>query len=115
MKKHLSKLALLFVGSIVFFSVIACSDDSVTSPDSSMNNAQMSAEMEKIINEIALSELTESEKNELLFMREEEKLARDVNKYLYSKWNQRTFTNISNSEKSTHEFNSFTNQKIFFG
>jgi hypothetical protein len=32
-------------------------------------------------------------------MREEEKLARDVYTFLYSKWQQNTFKNISNSEQ----------------
>lgn len=35
----------------------------------------------------------------LLFMREEEKLARDVYDYLYEKWNVIIFDNISNSEQ----------------
>ena len=40
-----------------------------------------------------------SEKNHLLLMREEEKLARDVYQALNAKWNHRTFTNIAKSEQ----------------
>jgi len=43
--------------------------------------------------------LTPAEANDLLFMREEEKLARDVYIALYSKWGVRVFDNISQSEQ----------------
>ena len=44
--------------------------------------------------------LTDSEKEDLLYMREEEKLARDVYIKLYEKWNVPIFNNISNSEQT---------------
>jgi len=44
--------------------------------------------------------LTDSEKADLLYMREEEKLARDVYIKLYEKWNVPIFNNISNSEQT---------------
>jgi len=43
--------------------------------------------------------LTESEAHDLLFMREEEKLARDVYITLYAEWGVRVFNNISKSEQ----------------
>ncbi|MEN8254688.1 MAG: DUF2202 domain-containing protein [Verrucomicrobiota bacterium] len=43
--------------------------------------------------------LTAAEANDLLFMREEEKLARDVYVTFYAKWNARVFNNISQSEQ----------------
>ena len=43
--------------------------------------------------------LTEAETHDLLFMREEEKLARDVYITLYAEWNVRVFDNISQSEQ----------------
>ena len=43
--------------------------------------------------------LNDIEKNYLLLMREEEKLARDVYQALNAKWNHRTFTNIAKSEQ----------------
>lgn len=46
------------------------------------------------------STLTESEINDLVFMREEEKLARDVYLYLYNLWNTKIFENIAASEQS---------------
>lgn len=43
--------------------------------------------------------LTEIELNNLLLMREEEKLARDVYASLYEKWNVNVFKNIASSEQ----------------
>ncbi|MEN7973855.1 MAG: DUF2202 domain-containing protein [Verrucomicrobiota bacterium] len=43
--------------------------------------------------------LTTAEANDLLFMREEEKLARDVYITLHAKWGVRAFDNISQSEQ----------------
>ncbi len=47
-----------------------------------------------------LQELTEDEINGILFMREEEKLARDVYLYLYELYPLRPFLNISKSEQA---------------
>ncbi|HNR44473.1 MAG TPA: DUF2202 domain-containing protein [Methanofastidiosum sp.] len=44
--------------------------------------------------------LSDSEREDLLYMREEEKLARDVYIKLYEKWNVPIFNNISNSEQT---------------
>ena len=43
--------------------------------------------------------LNDAEKEALTFMREEEKLARDVYYYLYEKWNYQVFNNISRAEE----------------
>jgi hypothetical protein len=45
-------------------------------------------------------DLTASEKSWLTYMREEEKLARDVYLFLYDKWGSRIFKNISASEQT---------------
>jgi hypothetical protein len=44
-------------------------------------------------------DLTADEEYWLIYMREEEKLARDVYFYLYDKWNSRIFNNIPRSEQ----------------
>jgi hypothetical protein len=44
-------------------------------------------------------QLSQAEANDLAFMREEEKLARDVYITLYDEWNLRVFSNISASEQ----------------
>jgi hypothetical protein len=49
--------------------------------------------------DIPASDLSAEEAAALLFMREEEKLARDVYNALYATWGQQTFTNIASSEQ----------------
>lgn len=49
---------------------------------------------------IASGELSEIELISLLQMRQEEMLARDVYDFLYEKWGQKTFDNISDSEQT---------------
>ena len=44
--------------------------------------------------------LTEIEENALIFMMEEERLARDVYTVLYTKWGLNQFQNIAKSEQS---------------
>lgn len=48
----------------------------------------------------AASDLSESEKESLLYMREEEKLAHDLYLDLYELWGQNSFNNIAQSEAS---------------
>ena len=45
-----------------------------------------------------IEQLTQEEIDDLLFLREEEKLARDVYLFSYDKYNEQIFKNISNSE-----------------
>jgi hypothetical protein len=44
--------------------------------------------------------LTDTEKSWLTYMREEEKLARDVYIFMYEKWGSQVFNNISGSEQT---------------
>ncbi|TJY34674.1 DUF2202 domain-containing protein [Pontimicrobium aquaticum] len=50
-------------------------------------------------NTAAILELTNLEKQDLVFLREEEKLARDVYLYAFEKYQQQIFYNISQSEQ----------------
>ncbi len=52
------------------------------------------------ISDLPMEELSDSEVVGITYMREEEKLARDVYTYLYDKWNIITFNNISKSEQA---------------
>ena len=52
------------------------------------------------IDALPMEALSLEENESLLFMREEEKLARDVYLYLYSIWGDQIFINISDSEQS---------------
>jgi len=58
------------------------------------------AEAEKFSTSTALDDLSDNEAAGLVFMREEEKLARDVYIYLYETWGQKTFDNIASSEQT---------------
>ncbi|HAP36524.1 MAG TPA: hypothetical protein DCQ28_11495 [Bacteroidetes bacterium] len=65
----------------------------------SNNPEQDGALMLVSLDEIASDSLSIEEGNGLLYMREEEKLARDVYTELYVKWNLRPFSNITRSEQ----------------
>lgn len=54
----------------------------------------------RVSNQQQQSSLSEAEKATLLWMREEEKLARDVYLTLYKEWNASIFNNIAKSEQS---------------
>lgn len=54
-------------------------------------------------NDTALAELDATEAQGLTYMREEEKLARDVYRYFYPMWEAGLFENISESEQSHFE------------
>ncbi len=56
--------------------------------------------MEKLINSYKAKDLDNSEKEGILLMREEEKLARDVYNALYKKWNLNVFRNIARAEQT---------------
>jgi hypothetical protein len=85
----------LMVGT--FF--IGCSDSNPSS--SSASNAAMSTPdvLDKAIAAIAPEEISPEERASLIFMREEEKVARDVYIAMYQRWGHRTFNNISRSEE----------------
>jgi hypothetical protein len=56
--------------------------------------------MQLTIDSFPKEPLSDAEKNSLILMREEEKLARDVYTTLYAKWGSRPFSNISSSEQT---------------
>lgn len=70
-----------------------------SSPVESNNLNSVNDELLKILSETEIEELSEGEVAGLLFMREEEKLARDIYIKLYELWNIRVFDNISQSEQ----------------
>ena len=53
-----------------------------------------------LINTLPVEQLNDAEIEALSFMREEEKLARDVYFYLYDIWGPQIFSNIANSEQT---------------
>jgi hypothetical protein len=95
MKKISLKVTLL---AVVVILVSSCNNDEVIDPQtSSYNQTQVTQQ----ISSFPIETISEFEKNGLLIMREEEKLAKDVYVTLYKKWNLNVFNNISSSE-DTH-------------
>lgn len=92
----------LIIATIVFtLSFFGCkNDNSLVAADDSIQSAEMQS-IEDAIGSLPLGDLSDAEKDGLIFMREEEKLARDVYLYFYEKYNMRIFSNIAKSE-STH-------------
>ena len=72
--------------------VISVDDNGYTDFD----NTQLKLEL----SEFAESDLSDFEREGLIFMREEEKLAHDVYAFLYDTWGQNIFNNISSSEQT---------------
>ncbi len=81
--KNLINSKLLLIAVAIFSSslFIACDDDNTND----------------VVNSTIV---TQEESNGLLFMLEEEKLARDTYQYLFSIWNHNTFGNIKSSEQT---------------
>ncbi|MFZ1289630.1 MAG: DUF2202 domain-containing protein [Melioribacteraceae bacterium] len=90
-KKSLSKVIVLFFTSIFILS--ACN-----SPVES-NNDNYSEDFSSILKEMELEDVNPTEMEGLIFMREEEKLARDVYLVLYETWKVNVFSNIAKSEQ----------------
>lgn len=95
-KKYYMSAVLLFA-----LTFIGCnSDSSIVAADDSALNVE-TQQIEDAISSLPKSELSDSAENGIIFMREEEKLARDVYLYFYEKYGIRIFNNIAKSE-STH-------------
>jgi len=87
-------------------------EDLISTENSTVQNVQQAAGEEEyvapidnlhsreLMNNIPIGTLTQAEKDGLILMREEEKLARDVYLTLYEKWEQRIFSNIASSEQT---------------
>ncbi|MGZ5283017.1 MAG: DUF2202 domain-containing protein [Bacteroidia bacterium] len=100
MKNVLKNSALFILILALLFTVASCSkDDTPTNTgngNGNINNATLKAQITSLPKE----PLNSAELTSLSFMREEEKLARDVYINLYNKWGANIFTNISASEQT---------------
>ena len=93
---HLIRILTLAAVAIGLFNLISCSSSLEAGTDNTKNTQSITA---VTIAEFPLEELSEGEIDGLIFMREEEKLARDVYIAMYDKWEKRVFNNISESEQ----------------
>jgi len=80
----------------LFVLLLSCTKDSLPKENPTINKNQLDLQIMALPKE----PLSEIEKNSLLLMREEEKLARDVYTTLNEKWNRRVFANITQSEQT---------------
>lgn len=100
MKTLLNISGLFMLLATLIFTVASCKKDD-TSANNTNNNSRINAATIQVqINNLPIEPLSQTELNSLIFMREEEKLARDVYITLYNKWGVNIFTNISNSEQT---------------
>jgi hypothetical protein len=82
--------------TVLVFLVSSCKNDEVIKPQTSYKPTQVTQQ----ISSLPIETISAAEKNSLLVMREEEKLAKDVYLTLYKKWNLNVFNNISSSEET---------------
>lgn len=64
--------------------------------NTTINNTLLSQQ----INALPQEALSQDERESIVFMREEEKMARDLNIFFYQKWGQKIFDNISAAEQT---------------
>ncbi len=93
--------SILFVGALAIIGIGAYAYGSRQSPVVSVVPDPSDYVSDTLTYDIAPSSVDAVEREGLLYMREEEKLARDVYIALYEKWQQPAFANIAGSE-STH-------------
>ena len=100
MKNIIKNASLLFLAAGLLLALTSCSKDD-TSANNSNNNGNINlTNLQAQLNSLPIEPLRNDELTSLSFMREEEKLARDVYITLYSKWSVNIFNNISSSEQT---------------
>ncbi len=98
MKRLGLSLGIIFIVLALF----GCSSNSadILNVDSEGNTSINSESLAEAINQNPLQQPEGAETAGILYMREEEKLARDVYMYLYDTWQTNTFNNIGASEQT---------------
>ena len=93
-------LVLFFVLTLTIHLAGCDGGSSSSSPETGVAKAtEDNPSLPEEIDDLPMEPLTLQEEESLLFMREEEKLARDVYLYLYDIWGDKIFLNISDSEQ----------------
>lgn len=95
MKKLVKGILIIFFFSL---GIIACENESPV--ESASQDLSQNILDKQSINNLSNGDLTEEIEQGLVFMREEEKLARDVYSIMYSKYNLKVFQNIIRSEQT---------------
>lgn len=82
---------------IVELGVETLTEDDLSQADADLDNAGL--QDGTLIDTLPAAALSDAQKEGLIFMVEEEKVARDVYEYLYAKWNLTIFSNIAKAEQ----------------
>ncbi|MEQ9412430.1 MAG: DUF2202 domain-containing protein [Cyclobacteriaceae bacterium] len=97
MKNVIRRGSFMFIAAALIFTVASCSEENVQAEETSNINTR---NLQSQLSGLPMEALSSEEQSSLLFMREEEKLARDVYITLYDKWGVNIFSNISKSEQT---------------
>jgi hypothetical protein len=100
MKNKINAIASCVIGAVLIFSVNSCSKNDKSSNNTGNNGNGNLVDLQAQVNGLPNEPLNPAELASLPFMREEEKLARDVYIALYNKWGSNIFLNISKSEQT---------------
>ncbi len=102
MKNVMQKISfslVFLISSFLFITSCSSEDENILTEETSLTGFRVAEVLNEIQRTADIFVATNSDTAGLLYMREEEKLARDVYDYLYEKWNAIIFDNISNSEQ----------------
>lgn len=105
MKAIIKEAGVLLLFAVLFLALTSCQKNN-NQPASNGNNSNYTAgsidmgTLQTQVNILPYEALNDDEKKSLLYMREEEKLARDVYITLNGKWNVNIFGNISQAEQT---------------
>ena len=99
MKNNLFRRTVLVFSSLILMADMACKK-AVPVNESYDNGILNTSALRQQLQNSALTVLDQKETESLLYMREEEKMARDVYITLGKKWNTRVFDNISSAEQT---------------
>lgn len=99
MKNIIKSGSFLLVAVAFIFSENSCSEED-TQPQSEVTSNINTRNLQSQLSDLPMEALSSEEQSSLLFMREEEKLAKDVYITLYDKWGVNIFSNISKSEQT---------------
>ncbi len=102
MKSLLKKTGFIILPAALILSVVSCSKSDTPAPvvNPNINGNITLTTLQAQVDSLQKEPVSQTELNSILYMREEEKLARDVYTTLYNKWGSTIFTNISAAEQT---------------
>ncbi len=95
----IAKILTLIAALAISSAFAACSENAIVDPMDNNSTELSLSEISATVSNSTYDIPTQEVAKGLQFMREEEKLARDVYKEMYAKYSLRPFLNISNSEQ----------------